>query len=231
MTAHILVIEDEPVLRLGLVDALEAEGFRVSEAEDGELGLELALKEGPDAILLDLMLPKRDGFSVLRALRQDRLQSAVLILSARGEEWDRIQGFEVGADDYLVKPFSVPELLVRLRAALQRAEGRAPGLGEGPERTRIGVGLVDFGAYSVERNGESQGLSRKELDLLRYLLDHSGQTCVRDSILDAVWGRNQHPTPRTIDNFIAKLRKKLEPEPESPRHLMTVHGVGYRLDP
>jgi two-component system alkaline phosphatase synthesis response regulator PhoP len=231
VSTRILVIEDEETLRMALGDALRAQGFEVLEAADGELGLALALKEGPDVILLDLMLPKRDGFSVLRALREDRLAAAVLILSARGEEWDRVQGFEYGADDYVVKPFSMRELLLRVRAALRRADGVAPGLAQADPRgkARFGAIEIDFAAYTLTNGGARHGLSRKELELLRYFLAHEGQTLDRLRLLSDVWGPDENPTTRTIDNHVLKLRKKLERDPENPRHLVTVHGVGYRF--
>ena len=229
---RILVIEDEETLRMALGDALRAQGFDVLEAADGERGLALALAEGPEVVLLDLMLPKRDGFSVLRALREDRLAAAVIILSARGEEWDRVQGFEYGADDYVVKPFSMRELLLRVRAALKRADGHAPGLGELADprgKARFGAIEVDFAAYTLVNGRARHGLSRKELELLRYFLLHEGQTLDRLRLLSDVWGPEENPTTRTIDNHVLKLRKKLERDPERPRHLVTVHGVGYRF--
>lgn len=231
MSARILVVEDEAPLRMALVDALSAEGFDVLEAADGEEGLAIALREGPDVVLLDLMLPKRDGFSVLRAIREDRLASAVVILSARGEEWDRVHGFEYGADDYVVKPFSTRELLLRLRAVLRRAGGDVPGQPSAPGKVRVGDALVDLAAYSVERDGRREGLSRKEIDLLRYFLAHPGQVLPRQKILDDVWGRDEFPTTRTIDMHVLKLRRKLGEDPDAPRFLLTVHGVGYRFDP
>ncbi len=231
MTAlRILVIEDEAPLRMALVDALVAEGFEALEAGDGDRGLALALKEGPDLILLDLMLPGRDGFSVLRALREDRLASHVIILSARGEEWDRVQGFEYGADDYVVKPFSMRELLLRIRALERRESGGAPGIQDESGKVRIGAAAVDFAAYCVTRGGERMGLSRRELELLRYFLTHEGETLDRLRILSDVWGPNETPTTRTIDTHVLKLRKKLELDPADPQHLITVHGVGYRFN-
>ncbi len=224
-----LVIEDEPLLRMALCDTLRAEGFELLEAGDGQAGLDLALREAPDVILLDLMLPVRDGFSVLRALREDRLTSPVIILSARGEEWDRIQGFEVGADDYVVKPFSTAELLLRIRAVLERSRGGTPGLAESDGRVRFGAVEVDFAGYTLTHAGVRHGLSRRELDLLRYFLDHEGRVLERQRLLDDVWGRDSFPTTRTIDTHVLKLRKKIEPDPEEPRHLLTVHGVGYKF--
>ena len=226
---RILVVEDEAPLRMALCDALSAEGFVVSEAADGETGLARALAEAPDVLLLDLMLPGRDGFSVLRALREDRLDTRVIILSARGEEWDRVQGFEYGADDYVVKPFSMRELLLRVRAALARADGAVPGAGEAAGRVRIGEAVVDFAAYTLECGGRRAGLSRRELDLLKYLLMHDGQVLDRGAILNDVWGLDAHPTTRTVDMHVLKLRKKLERDPDRPRHILTVHGVGYRF--
>lgn len=230
MKTRVLIVEDEDAIRLALGDALRAEGFEVLEAADGETGLALALREGPEIVLLDLMLPRKDGFSVLKALRQDRLQSAVIILSARGEEWDRVMGFEYGADDYVVKPFSMRELLLRMRAVLARADGGAPGAAASDGKTRCGGASIDFAAYTLERGGVRHGLSRKELDLLRFFLAHDGKVLTREKILDQVWGRDEFPTTRTIDMHVLKLRRKLEEDPERPRHLVTVHGVGYRFD-
>lgn len=227
---RVLVVEDEEPLRMALVDALRGEGMSVLEAADGESGLQIALSEAPDLVLLDLMLPKRDGFSVLRAIRQDRLQSSVIILSARGEEWDRVQGFEYGADDYVVKPFSTRELLLRIQAVLRRADGEAPGIEVPAGKVRIGSVSVDFAGYCVERGSRREGLSRRELDLLRYFLAHPGQVLDRKKLLDDVWGSDEFPTTRTVDMHVLKLRKKLEDDPQSPRLIQTVHGVGYRFE-
>jgi len=228
---RVLVVADEDPLRMALVDALRGEGFDVLEAADGDVGLKLALSQAPELVLLDLMLPKRDGFSVLRAMRQDRLSSSVIILSARGEEFDRVQGFEYGADDYVVKPFSTRELLLRIQAVLRRAEGDAPGVETPNGKARIGRAFVDFAGYCVEKDGTRTGLSRRELDLLRYFLSHPGQVLDRTRLLDEVWGSDEFPTTRTVDMHVMKLRKKVEDDPESPRLIQTVHGVGYRFDP
>lgn len=225
---NVLVIEDEEPLRLALVDALVHEGLAVTAEADGEAGLTRALADAPDVVLLDLMLPGRDGFSVLRAIREDRLDSAVIILSARGEEWDRIQGFEFGADDYVVKPFSMRELLLRI-AAVDRRRGGVPGTDLDAGRLRVGDAVVDFGTYTLERDGSRQGLSRRELELLRYFIDHADEVLGRGRLLDDVWGLDAQPTTRTVDMHVLKLRRKLEIDPEHPRHLLTVHGVGYRF--
>ncbi|RMH01001.1 MAG: DNA-binding response regulator [Planctomycetota bacterium] len=228
--ARILVIEDEEALRLALADALAAEGYTVLTAADGVAGEELALSSAPDLVLLDLMLPRRDGFEVLRSIRRERTALPVLILSARGEEWDRIQGFEYGADDYLVKPFSMRELLLRVGALLRRAGAAEPGR-SARGRARFGEVEVDFAGYSLVRGRTRHGLSRRELELLRFFLDHPGQVLARNRILDEVWGRDAFPTPRTVDTHVLKLRKKIEERPERPRHLLTVHGVGYKFSP
>lgn len=228
---RVLVVEDEESIRMALVDVLGSEGYTVLEAGDGNAAVEIALREDPDAILLDVMLPGRDGFEVLRALREDRLTATVLILSARGSELDRIQGFEFGADDYIVKPFSTMEVLARLRAALARKGGSTPGVNEidGVNEVHFGSVTVDFRAYSLVRSGERHGLSRREMDLLQFFLRNDGETLDRMKIVDAVWGADEAPTTRTVDQHVMKLRKKIEDSPESPKHLITVHRVGYRF--
>ncbi|MBI1382417.1 MAG: response regulator [Planctomycetaceae bacterium] len=224
----VLLIEDEPSIRLPLVDDLREAGYRVLVAPDGERGLALALSEDPALVLLDLMLPGRDGFSVLRALRADRCTAPVIVLTARGEGFDRIQGLELGADDYVVKPFLARELLLRMEALLARVRGDVPGLAAGTS-VRIGAATVDFAGYRLERGNETIPLSRRELELLRYLLDREGQVLSREALLDGVWGRGVDVTPRTVDQHMLKLRKKLEPDPDAPVHLRTVRGVGYTL--
>lgn len=228
---RILVVEDDESIRMALVDVLESERYEVLECGDGDEAVKLALSEDPDAILLDVMLPGRDGFEVLRALREDRLAAAVLILSARGSELDRVQGFEFGADDYVVKPFSSVEVLARLRAALARKAGATPGVAEvdDVDEVRFGDVVVDFRAYSLVRGGERHGLSRREMDLLRYFLRHDGETLNRMRIVEDVWGADEAPTTRTVDQHVMKLRKKIEARADDPRHLITVHRVGYRF--
>lgn len=240
LSGRVLVIEDEDAIRIPLVDALHDEGLDVLEAEDGDTGLALALREDPDVILLDLMLPGCDGFELLRRLRRDRCTTPVVIMSARGEEWDRLQGFELGADDYVVKPFSMRELLLRVRVQLERARGSAVGVqGAGAglrELTELCFGdvRVDLLGYTLVRGEDAstgEAITRLELDLLRYLFERPGQVFTRDQLLDAVWGRTANSGPRTVDTHVLKLRKRIEADPAAPKHLLTVRNVGYKFLP
>lgn len=233
MTTRILVVEDDPTLRMTVRDRLLADGYQVLEAADGEAGLALALREDPDLVLLDVMLPKQTGTSVLRSLRADRLFAPVILMTARGEEFDRIEGFESGADDYVVKPFSMAELMLRVRALLERSRGGAPGVPPGQDASgvlRLGDCEIDLQAFSVLRAGQRSNLSRLERDLLAYLFDHEGEALERAKIFEDVWGENDETSLRTVDQHIAKLRKKIEAEPDSPRFLRTVHGIGYLFE-
>lgn len=229
MSAKILIVEDEDPIRMSVADALRAQGFDVLEAADGVTGEKLALREDLALILLDLMLPGRDGFSVLRNLRQDRLSVPIILLTARGEEFDRIQGFEFGADDYVIKPFSIAELLLRIRALIARSGGGAPGVPGSGDRARFGATEVDFAAFTVKCAGRQAALSRRELELLDYFLRFEGETLDRFRLLSDVWGPQDDPTVRTVDQHVLKLRKKIEPDPTAPQHLITVRGVGYRF--
>lgn len=226
---RILVIEDEDAIRVPLVDALEDEGFEVLVSSDGLAGRDRALRDDPDLVLLDLMLPGLDGFSVLRDLRRDRLACPVLILSARGEEWDRIQGFEYGADDYVIKPFSMRELLLRIGALLARTTGGVPGVEEVAAVVHFGAVEVDFDGYTLRAGGRQHGLSRREMDLLRFFLQNEGRVLTRDVLLEHVWGSEADPGERTVDTHVLKLRKKIEPDPDRPKHLVTLRGVGYKF--
>ena len=233
MSARILVIEDDPTLRMTLRDRLRAEGYEVLEAGDGPSGETLALQQDPDLVLLDVMLPGKAGFSVLRALRADRLVTPVILMTARGEEFDRIQGFEHGADDYVVKPFSLQEMMLRVRALLQRSRGGAPGVEAGLDldgRIRIGPAEVDLQALSLLRDGERISLSPMERNLLAYLLRHDGEVLERARLFDEVWGSDDNASLRTVDQHVSKLRRKLESDPAEPRFLRTVHGVGYLFE-
>jgi DNA-binding response OmpR family regulator len=225
MKARLLVVEDEQPMRLALTDILDSEGYRVQTAADGEAGLRQAVEQQPDLILLDVMLPKLDGFAVCAELRRLEMAAPVLMLTAKGQVEDRVAGLDCGADDYLVKPFSTDELLARVRALLRRrgADRRAA------SALVLGDAHVDLLKLTAVRNGATLHLTAKEYAMLRLLAQADGEPVTRQRFLDLVWGYAAFPTTRTVDNHIASLRAKLEPEPESPRWIQTVHGVGYRL--
>ncbi len=225
MTKRILVVDDEPQMLLGLRDNLEIEGYEVLTAADGEEGLAKALTLRPDLVILDLMLPRRSGLDVCRELRARADTIPVVMLTARSQDTDKILGLELGADDYLTKPFSIAELLARIRAVLRRTSGPVVQ----PEACRIGNVDVDFRTHQAHRGGQRLFLTSREFALLRYFVLHKGGVVTRDQILNEVWGYEEAPTTRTIDNFVAKLRQKIEPQPHQPEHLLTVHGVGYKF--
>ena len=226
MSSRVLVIEDELPMRTALKDVLEAEDYRVLLAAEGLGGLHKALEEKPDLILLDIMLPGLDGFALCAELRRLGLAMPVLMLTAKGQVEDRVRGLDVGADDYLVKPFSTEELLARVRALLRRAQRAVKAL------TALALGdvKVDFVRQQAWRGRKPLHLTARELAMLRLLAEAEGQPVTRDQFLDIVWGYTAFPTTRTVDNHIASLRAKTEKDPENPRWIKTVHGVGYRLD-
>jgi DNA-binding response OmpR family regulator len=221
----VLVIEDEALILKGLRDNLEFEGYRVIEASDGEIGLRLAREHRPDLIVLDLMLPRLSGYEVCRRLRAEKIDVPILVLTARGEEVDRVLGLDLGADDYVTKPFSVPEVLARIRALLRRVH---PPAALPPDLRFAGV-KVDFLRFEASRNGEPVDLTRKEFALLRLLAARPGVAITRDELLEKVWGYEATQSTRTVDNHIASLRSKLEDKASEPIHLITIHGVGYKL--
>jgi DNA-binding response OmpR family regulator len=221
----ILVIDDDPAMRLGLQDNLEIEGYRVLTAGSLRDGFQAAIAQKPDLVLLDLMLPDGDGIALCRQLRRHGFDQPIIMLTARGEEMDKVLGFEVGSDDYVVKPFSLPELLARIRVRLRRTVGTASVEGE----VVVGVATVDFRRHTLTQEESVIEISAKELDLLHYLVIHRGEVVTRDILLTEVWGHSWQITTRTVDNFIARLRKKIEPDPAVPRYLLTVHGRGYKL--
>jgi two-component system, OmpR family, alkaline phosphatase synthesis response regulator PhoP len=225
--AHIVLIEDDPSIVVGLRMNLENEGYRVSIADDGEGGLALARQPGVDLVILDVMLPAVNGFEILRLLRREGRTMPIIILSARNSEIDKVMGLELGAEDYVAKPFGLAELLARVRAALRRAAMVAR-----PKEThRFGEIEVDEGTREVRRNGQHVDLTATEFDVVLALLEARGRVLSREQILEKIYGPNHHGTARTIDNFLMQLRNKLEQDPQSPRHLVTVRGVGYRLVP
>jgi DNA-binding response OmpR family regulator len=223
MPERILLIEDDSSIVIGLRMNLEREGYEVELAEDGEVGLSRAVEGAFDLILLDVMLPKRNGYEVLDALRKQNIRTPVLMLSARSAEMDKVMGLDLGADDYVPKPFSVAELLARIRAAIRRGTSRDD------LRFRMGDVEVDPERRRVRKTGNDVELTAKEFEVLLLLKGAHGRVLSRDAIFEHIWGDAHHGTLRTIDNFISQLRSKLETDPAAPRHLLTVRGVGYRL--
>lgn len=228
MSQHILLIEDEPGLILTLTDRLESEGYTLETAQDGEAGLHLAQTKPFDAIILDIMLPRKNGFDVCRDLRQQGNRTPILMLTARGQVVDKVVGLKLGADDYLTKPFEMMELLARIEALLRRVQPGTPSSGV-TETFQFDAVQVDFKRAEVLRNRLPVELSAREFKLLQYLIEHRGRTISRDELLDEVWGYNAMPSTRTVDVHIAWLRQKLEPNPRHPRFILTVHGLGYKF--
>jgi DNA-binding response OmpR family regulator len=222
----ILIIEDEPHIVLGLKDALEFEGFRVASAGKGRDGVNLAKHEKPDAVLLDLMLPDVNGYRVCEELRRWNPFVPIIMLTARSQELDKIRGLDAGADDYVTKPFSIGELIARIRAIFRRAS-RTPGTT--PEVIAIGKAQVNLTGQTMQRDEKEEQLSFYEVELLRLLHERVGQPVAREEILSKIWGLEASTTNRTVDNFIVKLRKKLEAQPDKPQHILTVYGFGYKL--
>ena len=223
----ILVIEDDPAILRGLSDNLRFESYEVLSAADGETGYKLLRERKPDLLILDLMLPKMSGYEICRKARAGGIQTPILMLTARGEEADRVLGLDLGADDYMAKPFSVRELLARVRAILRRAQ--PPKVL--PDELHFDDVVVDFRSYEATKGGQPVELTRKEFQVLRHLASRPGEVVSRDELLNEVWGYENYPTTRTVDNHIATLRAKLEPGAVEPRYLRTVHGVGYKFTP
>ena len=225
--ARILVADDEADMVLGLRDNLEFEGYEVVVAEDGEAALAAVREHSPDLILLDVMMPKMDGFEVCRHVRQAGHTVPILMLTAKGQEIDIVRGLEAGADDYVTKPFSIRELLARIKAALRRT-----GAGKGLSKIlRAGEATVDLVKGGVERAGQTYHLGHFELEILKMLVESAEVPVERNKILDVIWGLEGFPANRTVDNHIVSLRRKLEPDPKHPRHIVTVHSIGYKFVP
>jgi DNA-binding response OmpR family regulator len=224
--ARILIVEDEVDLAEGLKDNFEFDGHDVTLAYDGEDGYNKAINERPEIILLDLMLPKKSGLDMCRELRAQGIDIPIIMLTARGQEIDKVLGLELGADDYITKPFSIRELLARVKAVLRRY----------PDKTKkvdnvqqIGKLTVDFDHYIAYLDGKERDLTHKEFELLKYFMEHQDQTITRDQLMNKIWGYENYPTSRTVDNYIVKLRKKIEEDPAHPSHILTVHGLGYKF--
>jgi DNA-binding response OmpR family regulator len=224
-TARILVVEDEPNMVAGLRDNFEFEGYEVLTARDGIEGLDLALQESPDLVVLDVMMPRMSGLEVCRRLRAKRASIPIIMLTARGQEIDKVVGLELGADDYVTKPFSIRELLARVKAILRRT-AVVPKQQDHYSFANI---EVDLHRRRVLKSGAPLEISSKEFELLQYFLCHSGETLSRDRLLEEVWGYEHYPSTRTVDTHLVRLRQKLEPDPEQPQYFLTVHGTGYRF--
>jgi DNA-binding response OmpR family regulator len=229
MNELILVAEDDPAILSGVADLLTLEGYAVETVADGACALDRFRSLAPDLVLLDVMMPKINGYDVCRAIRRENPAIPVLMLTAKGEEIDRVIGLELGADDYIVKPFSMAEFLARVRAALRRGalSKSTPGV---PDKLRLGGALIDFGSMTGRRGDVSFSLTPKETALLRFLAANEGKAVSREALLETVWGIDCEITTRSIDQHMVRLRQKLEDEPSAPRFLHTVHGVGYRLE-
>ena len=223
---RILIIEDELPMRTALQDVLEAEGYRTLSAADGVSGMQRACEQKPDLILLDIMLPKLDGYTLCAELRRLSNPVPILMITAKGQVEDRVTGLDAGADDYLVKPFSTEELLARVRALLRRVQRQ----GAAPRALKLGEVEIDLLRQTAKRGKKALHLTAKEFAMLRLLGENPGEPISRERFLDVVWGYASFPTTRTVDNHIASLRSKIEPDPEEPRWIKTVHGVGYKLD-
>ena len=223
--ARILIVEDEPNMVAGLRDNFEFEGYQVITAPDGVTGLERALTESPDLVILDVMMPRMSGLEVCRQLKSKRPSMPIIMLTARGQEVDKVVGLELGADDYVTKPFSIRELLARIKAVLRRAHT----VPKDQERIAFGDVEVNLRSCQVSRAGQALEFSSKEFELLKYFLCHEGETLSRDRLLEEVWGYDRFPTTRTVDAHIVRLRQKVEPKPDEPRFILTVHGTGYKF--
>jgi DNA-binding response OmpR family regulator len=222
---EVLIIEDDEAMSVALRDGFEYEGYAVTVATDGEAGLALATSATPDLIVLDVMLPKMTGLDVCKRLRADGHAVPIIMLTARGQEIDKVLGLKLGADDYVTKPFGFMELMARAEAVLRRARGAPAAL----EAYRFGEVAVDFRRHEASRGGAPLELSPREFQLLAYFVQHRGEVVTRETLLDAVWGYNAIPFTRTVDMHIAKLRKKVEDNPADPRWLVTVHRLGYKF--
>ena len=227
MKQKILIVEDDRAILTGLIDLLEGEGYAVSQATDGKEAIALFTRENPDLVLLDIMIPEMSGYDVCRTIRSSDAVTPILMLTAKGQEVDKVVGLELGADDYIVKPFGINELLARIRAALRRRNT----VEEEPDRSVITFGDVSVNPKTLKgsRGGNTFPVTQREVQLLQLFTKHEGEALHRFKILDKVWGVAYAGTTRTLDQHIAKLRQKIEKDPSTPQHILTVHGVGYRF--
>ena len=225
----ILIVEDEPDMRLGLKDNLEFDGYEVDSAENGKDGYEKIIKNNYDLVLMDVMMPEMSGFEVCKQIRKEGINVPVILLTAKGEEIDKVRGLEIGADDYITKPFSLRELLARVKAVLRRAPEHNTQVEKKNSKIQIGLLTVDFSTFIAASKNKPVQMSHKEFELLHYLWDNRNTVVTRDDLLNKIWGYEESPTTRTVDNFIVRLRQKIEKDPERPHFIITVHGIGYKL--
>ncbi len=229
MKKRILVIEDEPSLSMAIRDELEFEGFEASVVEDGLQGLDRILKDAPALVVLDLMLPGKSGFEICREVRRQGLSTPIIMLTARAQEVDRVRGLELGADDYVVKPFSLAELVARIRAVLRRVE-KPDHAGEESQVFQVGELRLDVRRQEAFKSSRRIELTHKEFQLLEFLLRHAGEVISRDEFLSRVWGDEIYVTPRNVDTHMASLRRKIEDDVNHPRYILSVRGAGYKLN-
>jgi DNA-binding response OmpR family regulator len=224
--SNILIVEDEPAMQLGLKDNLEMEGYHVDIESDGEAGLKKIKAASHDLILLDVMLPKMSGFDICKSARAAGVKTPIILLTARGEEIDKVLGLELGADDYITKPFSVRELLARVKAMLRRNQGASS---SADSLVQIGQLQINFNAFEARHNDQDVKLSHKEFEILLHLYKNKNKVISRDDLLEKVWGYEEQITTRTVDNFISRIRQKVEANPNAPKIILTVHGTGYKM--
>ena len=232
MSIRVLIAEDDASLRQGLIDLLEGEGYQVFPAGDGQKALDCFRLEAPDLVLLDVMMPELSGYDVCREIRKSDSRTPIIMLTAKGEEIDKVVGLELGADDYVTKPFGLHELRARISAVLRRSRNlqQEPATSL-PEQFSIGLALIDRKTYRVTTDNQSQSLTSREMKLLEIFHTRPNEVLSRNDLLNAAWGVNYFGTTRTLDQHIAQLRKKIEQDPAAPQFLLTVHGVGYKFQP
>jgi two-component system alkaline phosphatase synthesis response regulator PhoP len=228
---RILIVEDDDSILLGLENVLRDEGYEIHSTKSGQEGYQLAKEIAPDLMILDLMLPGMSGFEICKRIRDEGMKIPIVVLTAKAEENDKVFGLELGADDYITKPFSIRELLARVKAHLRREEFATAGGDESVlDEFKFGEVVVNLKRHEVIKGGERQDLTNREFLLLKYFIQHQGELLTRDRLLDDIWGYDVYPTTRTVDTHVRRLRKHIEPDPDEPRYIKTVHGAGYLFE-
>ncbi|MFQ3212838.1 MAG: DNA-binding response OmpR family regulator [Marivirga sp.] len=227
--SKILIVDDEAAMRMGIVDNLQFEGFETDEAENGAMALAKLGENSYDLVVLDVMMPQMSGFDVCKKMRQEKIEVPIIFLTAKGEEIDKVLGLELGADDYMTKPFSVRELSARIKAIIRRSSASSSTDQANERMVNIGKLSVDFEHYIVKEGSTELKLSHREVEVLHFLWTNKSKTVSRDDLLQSIWQYDEFPTTRTVDNFILRLRQKVEYNPNEPKVILTVHGMGYKL--